>query len=348
MKTVLVAGACGFLGSHVCEYFANVLGWKVIGIDNMTQLEFVKSGYKGSDARYHNWNYLSKNPLIKLQYYDIVHGSVLHKMEYNDFDYIINCAAQPTMTLSIEDPMLDFNVNVLGALNLLELARKKDVPIALCSSIHIYGNLGNKSLKEKDTRFESLVPHINEQTPILQGDMSPLHASKVAMEDYGRCYADTYKLKVGIFRFTGMYGPRQFAGMHHGWVSNFIIRVLKDLPIYIFGTDKQVRDILYATDAVRIFSKFWYSQTSGIYNVGSGVEGSVSLNETLSMIADITGKSPNIVMEPHRFGDLYYFVCDISKAEDYLGWKPTVSPMDGLGRTVAWIKNNIGLFGGIQ
>ncbi|KKK52535.1 hypothetical protein LCGC14_3103970, partial [marine sediment metagenome] len=87
------------------------------------------------------------------------------------------------------------------------------------------------------------------------------------------------------FRLTGMYGERQFGGMDHGWVANFAIRTIMNRPITIFGTDKQVRDILYAKDAARAFELWFKKGKTGIYNIGGGYENSISLKECLRTLS---------------------------------------------------------------
>ena len=339
---VLVTGGCGFLGSHVCELF-HTLGWDVTALDNLTPYEFLRSGYRNRMARRYNWEYLKKLG-VDLVLADIRDFDSLRHLEA---DYIVHTAAQPTMTLSKEDPRHDMEVNIIGTFNVLELARKLDAPAVLCSTIHVYGNRLNQKLIEEETRFKCSPSCIGEDHPILDGDLTPLHVSKRALELYGLCYIDTYGLDIGIFRLTGMYGPRQFAGMHHGWVSNFIIRTLKRLPIYIFGTDKQVRDILYVSDAARAFKCFYDHRMPGIYNIGGGLKTAISLRETLELIHEITGIPQNIIYKVHRHGDLYYFVCDISKAKDQLGWYPKVMPREGLEKTIRWVQENLSLFEGI-
>lgn len=333
---VLVTGGCGFLGSHVCELFKKE-GFEVVSLDNLTNYEFSKSGYS-IKARLYNFYYLKEKLNIDTLVLDLRRWNSIKDLEA---DFIVHTAAQPTMTLSIEDPRYDLENNVLATFNILELSRRLDVPVVLCSTIHVYGNRINQRLKEKETRFESEPPTINEEAEVLNGEVTPLHASKRSAEIYGQCYIDTYNLKVGIFRLTGMYGPRQFAGMHHGWVSNFIIRTLLNLPIYIYGTDKQVRDILYASDAAESFLKFFSRPVPGVYNIGGGLENAVSIRECLDMIEELTGIKQERIMLPKRFGDLYYFVCDYKKARETFNWSPKTRPREGLEKTVEWFKNNI-------
>ena len=250
------------------------------------------------------------------------------------------------MTISWESPELDFTTNVGGTFNVLEVARKLKIPMVSCATIHVYGNKINEMLKEEKTRYTRQPATIDENNPLVQGTITPLHASKRAADLYVQAYIDTYGLEAASFRFTGLYGTRQFGGEDHGWVANFAIRTIRDMPVSIYGTGKQVRDILYASDAAEAFDAFYKSRKPGIYNIGGGVAHSISLVECLDLIEEITGKKPQISFGPARLGDLLYFICDTSKAKRELNWTPMVSPKEGVTRLINWIKENEKLFRG--
>jgi CDP-paratose 2-epimerase len=337
MVKILVTGGCGFLGSHICEQYIKKEA-DVVSFDNLTKHELSRTGFAVNKARLYNWDFLKKIGV------NLVKGDIRNKNELlkaaKDCDFIIHTAAQPSMTISIEDPELDLMSNVIGSFNVLETARKMSIPIVSCSSIHVYGNDINKNLKEGKTRFIRNPPAIDENQSLMQGTATPLHASKISTEFYIRAYIETYGLKAATFRLTGMYGPRQFGGEDHGWVANFSIRTVLGLPIKVFGTGKQVRDILYATDAAAAFDAFYKKQKPGTYNIGGGVKNIISISECLDILKEITGKKQNIELKEARLGDLWYFVCDISKAKKELGWEPKVSNEDGIRKLVEWIKIN--------
>lgn len=338
---VLVTGGCGFLGSHVCEYYKK-LGEEVVALDNLTKHEIIRTGYNVDATRFYNVEFLKSIGV------DVIVGDIRDK-EFllkicKDCDFIAHTAAQPAMTISIENPELDITTNVIGTFNVLEAARRYDIPIVNCSTIHVYGNKINENLREGENRFYHEPEEISEDFPILQGKLTPLHASKRSAEIYVQTYIDTYGLKAANFRLTGIYGPRQIGGEDHGWVANFVIRTLLDLEIKIFGTDKQVRDILYVSDAAEAFDKFYRKQISGTYNIGGGKENIISLGECLKIIRDITGKQQKINYYPKREGDLWYFVCDIRKAKEKLGWAPKTKNREGIKNLVDWVSKNIHLF----
>lgn len=338
---VLVTGGCGFLGSWVCEYYI-AKGDRVIAYDNMTKHELMRTGYKVSRARRYNWNYLQDKgvTLIKADVRDRDKLFSYAKL----CDFIVHTAAQPAMTISMEDPRLDFSTNVVGTVNALEAARAFKIPVVSCATIHVYGSGINKELKTAKTRYVRRPPEIGELYPTLTGTVTPLHASKLSADTYVRAYIDTYGIKAASFRLTGLYGPRQLGGEDHGWVANFCIRAHLGMPITIYGSGKQVRDILFAEDAARAFDAFFRHPKPGVYNIGGGRDSAISLLESTALISKITGKKIDVSFGPERKGDLRYFVCDIKKAEGNLNWLPKIRPSEGIERLIRWISENSNLF----
>jgi len=255
-------------------------------------------------------------------------------------NYIIHTAAQPAMTISWEDPRLDITTNIMGTFNVLEAARKLKIPVVNCATIHVYGNKINEELQEGKTRYTREPQGIDETYPILSGSLSPLHGSKAALDIYTRIYIDTYQLEAASFRLTGIYGTRQFGGEDHGWIANFAIRSVLNWPLTIFGTGKQIRDIIYVTDICEAFDAFYKTRKPGAYNIGGGLQTAISLLECINIIGEINGKKPDVKFAPDRFADLRYFICDISKAQKELGWSPKILPKEGLSMLINWIKEN--------
>lgn len=339
---VLVTGGAGFIGSHVCEYYRNKDD-EVVAFDNLTKHELDRTGYNVEQIRDYNTKFL-KDIGVRFVKGDIRDADVLMN-NASDCDYIVHTAAQPAMTISIEDPVLDFKSNVEGTFNVLETARKYDIPMVSCATIHVYGNEINKHLTEGRTRYMKYGEDtIDETHPTVEGVITPLHASKRCGDLYVESYIDTYGMEVASFRLSGLYGTRQFGGEDHGWVANFVIRTLLGLPLTVYGTGKQVRDILYATDVVKAFDAFYVKRKAGMYNIGGGVDCSISLIECIKLIEEITGIKPVVKYENGRLGDLRYFVCDIEKAELKLGWRPMVNPKQGVGLMVDWVKWNMEMF----
>jgi len=342
---VLVTGGCGFLGSHVCEYYIN-RGDQVISYDNMTKYELKRIDYIEEGARDYNWHYLQSIG-VQMVKEDICDFDSLMAHAVG-VDYIVHTAAQPAMTIGMEDPELDFNVNVQGTFNVLRAARALDVPIASCGTIHIYGNKINETLTEGETRYLRDPMAIDETHPVVEGLLTPLHASKRAGEIYLQTYIDTYGVKAASFRLSGLYGPRQFGGEDHGWVANFAIRAMMGRPLRIFGSGKQIRDIISPTDVCKAFQAFYEHQQPGIYNIGGGGDYAISLVECIELIGELLGTTPMVEFEEERKGDLLYFICDTAKAKEKLKWQPNIAPKEGVMQLIQWLQKEKKLFKGIN
>jgi CDP-paratose 2-epimerase len=337
---VLVTGGCGFLGSHVCEYFLKKQ-WEVISFDNMTKYELNRTGYGSGATRDYNWNYLKSlgATMVKGDIRNLEH--LLDRTEGCDF--IVHTAAQPAMTVSWEDPEHDFTTNVVGTFHVVEAARKRKIPVVNTSSIHVYGNSINDTLLEEETSYTRNPIEIPETQPVMVGKISPLHASKMSAEHYIQTYRDMYDVVGASFRFTGIYGERQFGGEDHGWVANFAIRSVFGMPIRIFGNGKQTRDILYAGDGADSYLQFFKNPIPGTYNIGGGKEHKISLLQSIYMIGEILGKKPEVIMEADRPGDMRYFICDISAARKF-GFNPSVKPREGIEKLIRWVEANKTVF----
>lgn len=340
---VLVTGGCGFLGSHVCELFRE-RGDEVVSLDNMTKLELARTGYQAAAARDHNWKLLEAMGVRMLR--EDVRDLEAVLDAASGCGFIAHTAAQPAVTIGLEDPLLDLSTNVVGTVHVLEAARRHRIPVASCATIHVYGNWLNDGLREAATRYEHERGAIDEDAPAMQGYLTPLHGSKASAEHYVRVYASAYGLRAASFRLTGLYGPRQLGGEDHGWVANFAIRNAIGWPITIFGTGKQVRDVLFATDAARAFVDFSAGGEAGVYNVGGGPEHAISLVECLRLIEAASGRRSELRFEPARFGDLSWFVCDVRRAREAFGWRPRVRPEAGVREIVAWVDAHRALFAG--
>lgn len=338
---VLVTGGCGFLGSHVCELFRKK-GWEVVSYDSMTKYELKRTGYGTDETREFNWNFL-KSLGVTMVKGDI--RNIEHMLDRTEgCDFLVHTAAQPAMTISWEDPELDFTTNVTGTFNVMEVARRRKIPVVNTSSIHVYGNSINDTLKEEATAYVRNPIAIDEEHPVMVGQISPLHASKMSAEHYVKTYHDMYGVKAASFRYTGIYGERQFGGEDHGWVANFAIRAVFGLPLRIFGTGKQSRDILHAGDGAESYLNFFEKQVPGVYNIGGGPSHKISLLECITMIGEILGKKLEILFETERPGDMRYFICDITKASKSFGFQPKVKPRQGVEKLLKWIEENKSVF----
>lgn len=311
-------------------------------MDNMTKAELLRTGYQTDAARDHN------RALLHSLGAQMVCADICDSEQLLDIasgcDYIVHTAAQPAVTISLENPLLDLNTNVVGSVNVLEAARLHDIPVAACATIHVYGNWVNDELTEGATRYERNPPALPETAQTMAGYLTPLHASKAAAEHYLQAYVSAYGLRAASFRLTGIYGTRQLGGEDHGWVANFAIRNTLGWPVTVYGTGKQVRDIIYASDVAEAFLAFFEKGEPGIYNIGGGQDTAISLVECIQLIDRITGRDTDVRYAESRFGDLKYFICDITRARQQLNWQPGVRPEEGVSRLLDWVNENRALF----
>jgi CDP-paratose 2-epimerase len=342
---VLITGGAGFIGSHVAEYYA-IKGEEVVVLDNLSRTEIL--GKVVGDPLY-NWNYLKRYANVKLIKGDIRNFEQV-KEAAKDVNAIIHVAAQVAVTTSIANPRIDFEINMLGTFNVLEVARLEDASLIFASTNKVYGENVNKiPVIEKETRYEYMDPRfiegIPETFPIDLTGHSPYGCSKLAADIYVQDYAYTYGLKTGVFRMSCIYGERQFGVEDQGWVSWFAIATLTGKLITIYGDGKQVRDVLYVGDLIDVFDKFLNSNLKHeVFNIGGGPKNTLSLLELLEMLKKMSGMNPKISFTEWRPADQKVYISNINKAKILLNWEPKTTPENGIRRPVNWISNNIGLF----
>lgn len=345
---VLVTGGAGFVGSHVAEYYAR-RGEEVVVFDNLSRAEILQADQK---TAFYNWNHLRDNySNIRLVKGDVREGNDVIKAS-REAEIIVHAAAQVAVTTSVRDPKTDFEINALGTFNFLEAARRSPTnpTVIYCSTNKVYGSNVNRIpvLDEgirysfADKRFRSGIP---EDFPTDLCEHTPYGCSKLAGDLYAQDYAHTYGLKTGVFRMSCIYGERQFGLEDQGWVAWFTIAALLDRPITIYGDGKQVRDVLHVSDLVRVYDSFVNSNLKhGVFNVGGGPNNTLSLLELLDMLETLTGKRANTVYSEWRPGDQRVYISDITSAQERLGWRPEVSPREGVRKLVDWVNHNKDLF----
>ena len=177
---------------------------------------------------------------------------------------------------------------------------------------------------------------------------SPYGCSKGAADQYVRDYSRIYGLKTIVFRQSCIYGSRQIGLEDQGWVAWFIICYLFNKPFTIYGTGKQVRDILSIEDLIRAYDLAIKNikKTSGkIYNIGGGYKNSLSLLEFIDSLNEMTNKKIKHSFSDWRAGDQKIFISDNSLATKDFGWSPKVSYKNGILKLYNWLKNNSDLIG---
>lgn len=258
------------------------------------------------------------------------------------------------MTVSLENPRLDFEVNVLGTFNLLEAVRKycKDAIVIYSSTNKVYGDLAYLNYLEKDTRY-IVLEYPNGFDERLNLDFhSPYGCSKGAADQYMLDYARMFGIPTVVFRHSSIYGGRQFATFDQGWVGWFCLQALRIKkepgiePFTISGNGKQVRDVLHAEDLVRCYflAAENIEKTRGqAFNIGGGAENSLSLLELFALLEDMLSIKMRYIQTPWRKSDQKVFVADNSKARDCFGWQPVVTAREGIEKMLAWVES---IFGG--
>lgn len=344
---ILVTGGAGFVGSHVAEYYVKH-GCDVVVYDNVSRAKLLN--YDTTNVMF-NWDYLKSNYEITLIKEDIRDSKQLEKVA-DEVDVIIHTAAQTAVTTSVIDPRTDFEINALGTFNVLEAARKTGAAVVYCSTNKVYGDNVNKiEVKEKETRYEFAEKSFEIGVPeTFSTDLcehTPYGASKFAADVYVQDYAQRNEIDAAVFRMSCIYGTRQFGVEDQGWVAWFTIATLLEKPITIYGDGKQIRDMLYVTDLVAAFDSFVQNRDNihhGVYNIGGGVQNTMSLIELLEHLEEITGKHSKISFDDWRPSDQKVYISDISKARKELGWTPKVSASEGVNKLIDWAEKNKSLF----
>lgn len=158
-------------------------------------------------------------------------------------------------------------------------------------------------------------------------------------------YAHTYGLQTYVLRMSCIYGERQFGVEDQGWVAWFVIASLTGKEITIYGNGKQVRDLLYVKDLVKLMEHLISMKPkSDVFNVGGGLENSVSLLELLEKLENKIGRKPKIKFSSWRPFDQLVYISDISKVNKVTGWKPEHNVDKGLEKVINWVNSNIELF----
>jgi CDP-paratose 2-epimerase len=338
---VLVTGGAGFIGANTVDRLLND-GHEVAVIDDLSR--------RGSER---NLDWLRQRhgpiPFYRLDVRD--YGRVLDTMgEYREVDLILHFAAQVAVTTSVDEPRRDFEINALGAFNVLEAVRELGLdPVLMYSSTNkVYGALSHMRIIEEETRYRIAESDagVSEQTPM--DFYSPYGCSKGTADQYFRDYHRIYGLRTIVFRNSCIYGPRQFGVEDQGWVAWFVIAAVQGRPITIYGDGKQVRDLLYVEDLIdaMMLAVEHVGTTGGeIYNIGGGPENSISIwKEFGPMLSELLGAEIPVGRGEWRPGDQPLYVSDISKARQDFGWAPKVGVREGVGRLVEWVRANPELF----
>jgi nucleoside-diphosphate-sugar epimerase len=317
--TYFVTGAAGFIGSKVSEFLLRD-GHTVIGIDNMND---------AYDVRLKEWRLAQtmQQPNFEFHRLDIADRPALEEL-FAGFGArtqapagIINLAARAGVRQSVENPWVYIDTNTTGTLNLLELARRYDIPkFVLASTSSLYGSHNPMPYREDADTNQPL---------------SPYAASKKAAEALCYTYHYLYGIDVTVFRYFTVYGP---AGRPDMSLFRFVQWVSEERPVLVYGDGRQSRDFTYVDDIARGTIAGLKPLGYEIINLGS--DQPAVLMDVLQMVERLVGKQAQIDFRPAHRADVPATWADISKAERLLGWRPQATIADGVAQLVAWYQAN--------
>jgi CDP-paratose 2-epimerase len=346
----IVTGGCGFLGSNLAASLLES-GIDVVVLDTLVRL--------GADQNLAWLQERARQPGSgKLVH---VRADTRSRTDVDDaferhaagVTAIAHLAGQVAMTTSIERPRNDFEVNALGAINVLEAIRRFcPTVLAMFSSTNkVYGDLASVRAVEGPTRW-TLPDHPRGTDERATLDFqSPYGCSKGAADQYFLDYHRIFGLRTVVLRHSSIYGGRQYATYDQGWVGWFCGEALRQKaeaarggpvkPFTISGDGKQVRDLLHADDLIACYRAIAARPEKGIgkaFNIGGGMENSLSLLELFDELGRLTGQKPAFEKLPWRVSDQKVFVADVSAATAAFGWKPAVPREQGLRRMLEWVE----------
>lgn len=322
IRTALITGGAGFIGSNLAERLLSDPGMHVRVFDN-----FCRPGVS------HNVRWLRSQAgggRLEIVSGDVRDAAAL-RAAAADADEIYHFAAQVAVTTSVDDPGHDFQVNAVGTFNLLEAARLSGRhPFVLFTSTNkVYGSLRRIPVEIDGSHYRPVAlgfRGVTENEPL--DFHSPYGCSKGAADQYVHDYSRIYDLPTVVFRMSCIAGPRQFGNEDQGWVAHFLYSVLSGIPITVYGNGCQVRDVLHVHDLIdgMMAARNAVERTRGnVFNVGGGLSRAISVLELLQEIEHLVGKPPRCRFREVRPGDQPLYISDTSKLQSLTGWAPTRS-----------------------
>jgi len=326
MKTILITGGAGFIGSHVVRKMVlDFPNYQIINLDQLT--------YAGN---LENLTDIQEAPNYRFVRGNIVDVAFLEKLfQEEEIQGVIHLAAESHVDRSIADPMSFINTNIVGTVNLLNACRKtwtdfEDKLFYHISTDEVYGSLGSSGLFTEETAYDP---------------RSPYSASKASSDHLVRAYHHTYGLPIVISNCSNNYGPNQFP---EKLIPLAINNILQMKPIPIYGKGENVRDWLYVEDHATAIELIFRKGSNGrTYNIGGLNEWqNIDLIRLLCKIMDEklereSGTSEGLItyVKDRAGHDLRYAI-DSSRIAEELGWKPSLNFEEGLARTVTWYLEN--------
>ncbi|EKD71149.1 MAG: hypothetical protein ACD_46C00263G0008 [uncultured bacterium] len=304
----LVTGGAGFIGSNLVKALINQ-GDNVVVIDNLL------SGYKKN---------LAAIPEVDFIEGDIRDSDLLNKI-MNEVEVVYHLAASVGNKRSIEHPFLDADINVMGTLNILEIARQHKVKkIIISSSAGVFGELKLLPIKE-DHPIEPRTPYAS----------SKLYAEKVSLS-----YADLYDMDVVCLRYFNVYGPHQRFDAYGNVIPIFTFKLLRGETLSVYGDGEQTRDFVNVNDIVQANIKAAKTDgLTGVFNIASGTQ--ITINQLIGELITVSEISPAIKYKNPRPGDVRDSLADINAAQRAFNYSPYVNLQAGLREYVNWAKSEL-------
>lgn len=345
----IVTGGCGFLGSNLtaslladgCDVVVLDALIRVGGQENLQWLRGCAAKPKSGRLSFVQVDVRSRS--------DVDDAFAKHA---DGVTTVAHLAGQVAMTTSVERPRYDFEVNVLGAINILEAVRTRlhEAVVLFSSTNKVYGDLADIACDETPTRWALRdLPQGIPETRTLDFH-SPYGCSKGAADQYFLDYHRMYGVQSIVFRHSSMYGGRQFSTFDQGWVGWFCQEAIRQraeaadgksvVPFTISGDGKQVRDLLVVDDAVACYRMAAMNPKAigQAFNIGGGFEHNLSLLELFALLQDKLGHTPTFTRLPMRASDQKVFIADIRRAQAVFGWEPKVGVSEGVRRILTWLQ----------
>jgi CDP-paratose 2-epimerase len=333
--SIVITGGSGFVGTNLAHRLLSS-GARVVLFDNLSR-GGVRENYQWLRRRHGN--------LVQLEVADVRNVEAVTRV-IRTASAVFHFAAQVAVTTSVTHPRLDFEINALGTLNLLEALRllHDPPPLIFTSTNKVYGSLSDMAFCESGQRYEPADHRIRDYGIDENQRLdfhSPYGCSKGTADQYVLDFARYFGLPAIVFRMSCIYGPHQFGTEDQGWVAHFLIQAIGGRRITLFGDGKQVRDILFVEDLVDalLLARERASDLAGeAFNIGGGVSNSVSLRELIALISDLEGAQPRLAWNDWRPGDQRYYVSNFFKFQAATGWSPKVNIETGVSRLHAWLQ----------
>ena len=341
-QRILITGGAGFIGCNAADHFLK-RGDRVTIYDNLS-----RRGTAANLAWLHQNHGNERLQFVQadIRHYDTLSATIRDARP----GVVLHLAGQVAVTQSVVDPREDFEINALGTFNVLEAVRL-EVPAAAvlyASTNKVYGGMEEVGIVRTGNRYAyaDYTHGIPETFPL--DFHSPYGCSKGTGDQYTRDYARIYGLRTLVLRQSCIYGQRQFGVEDQGWVAHFVIATVLGRPISIYGDGMQVRDVLHIDDLLAAYQAGIDridSLSGEVLNLGGGSDNTLSIwAEFGPLLAELAGRPVPVTYGPWRPGDQRVFIADIRRAAERLGWRPRISPREGIRKLYEWVAANPELF----